>query len=63
MDIINRMDNLEDKQFVVFFTYMLAAGSTLFQMAQVLEGEGANVTGMFNYRGPKLDKKFEKFAS
>jgi hypothetical protein len=32
-------------------------------MAQVLEGEGANVTGMFNYRGPKLDKKFEKFAS
>ena len=57
------MNNLGDKQFVVFYSYMLAAGSTLSQMAQVLEGKGANVTGMFKYRDPKPDKKFEKFAS
>jgi len=42
---------------------MLAAGSTLSQVAQVLEEKGGNVTGKFKYRGPEPDKKFEKVTS
>jgi hypothetical protein len=42
---------------------MLAAGSTLSQMAKALEEKGANVAGKFKYRGPEPDEKFAKFAS
>ena len=63
MGFINRLDDLEGQQVVVFCTYMLAAGSTLSQMAQELEEKGANVVGRFKYRGAEPDKKFQKFAA
>ena len=63
MDFIEQMGNLADKKVVVFCTYKLAAGSTLSQMAKVLEGKGAEVVGQFKYRGPETNSSFTSFAS
>jgi menaquinone-dependent protoporphyrinogen IX oxidase len=63
MRFINRLENLEGKPTVVFCTYKVAAGSTLRQMAQALEGKGAKITGQFKYRGSEPDGRFVSFAS
>jgi flavodoxin len=62
MAFIDKLGDLSGKQVVVFCTYKILAGSTLKQMAQALEKEGAQIAGQFKYRGPEPDKKFENFA-
>jgi hypothetical protein len=57
------MENLAGKRVVVFCTYLLAAGSTLSQMAKALEGKGAAVVGQFKYRGPEPNKEFTSFVA
>jgi flavodoxin len=63
MYFVNKMENLEGKRVLVFCTYLLAAGSTLAQMAEVLEDKGAEVVGRFKYRGPEPNKEFTAFAA
>lgn len=63
MQFIDELGDMGGKQVVVFCTYLLAAGSTLKQMAQALEANGAQVVGKFKYRGPEPDRKFETFAA
>ena len=63
MQFIDRLGNLAGKKVVVFCTYKLAAGSTLRQMADALEGKGAEVIGQFKYRGPEPSSEFASFAS
>jgi flavodoxin len=60
---VDRLADLTGKKVVVFCTYKLAAGSTLAQMAKVVEGKGADVVGQFKYRGPEPNKEFASFAS
>jgi flavodoxin len=62
MRFINQLENLEGKDTVVFCTYKLAIGSSLRQMANALEGKGAQVVGQFKYRGPDPDSKFASFT-
>ncbi len=62
MRFIEQLGNLEGKQTVVFCTYKTAAGSTLRQMVQALEGKGAKVVGQFKYRGSEPKDKFASFA-
>ena len=62
MQYVDRLGNIGGKKVVVFCTYMLAAGSTLSQMANALEGKGANVVGQFKYRGSKPNNEFVSFA-
>ena len=62
MWFIDQLDNLEDKNAVVFCTYKLATGPTLRQMAKALEGKGAKVVGQFKYRGPEPNSEFASFA-
>lgn len=59
---LDQLGDLTGKQAVVFCTYKLAAGSTLKQIAQPLEGKGARVVGQFKFRGPDPDGKFSTFA-
>ena len=63
MRFIDQLGNLEGKQTVVFCTYKLAVGSTMRQMAQALEGRGAQVVGQFKYRGPQPKNEFASFAA
>lgn len=63
MYFVNKIENLEGKRVVVFCTYLLAAGSTLSQMAKPLEAKGAQVIGRFKYRGPEPNKAFTEFAA
>ena len=63
MRFIKQLGNLPGKNAVVFCTYKLAIGSTLRQMENALEGQGANVVGQFKYRGPDPDSKFTSFAA
>ena len=63
LQFIERLGNLEGKNVVVFCTYLLAAGSTLPQMAKVLEGKGAQVVGQYKYRGPEPNNEFAAFAA
>lgn len=63
MYFVNKLEDLDGKRVVVFCTYMLAAGSTLAQMAEVLEAKGANVVGRFKYRGSEPNKDFAEFAA
>ena len=51
MRFIERLGDLAGKNVVVFCTYKLAIGSTLRQMAEALEEEGATVVEQFKYRG------------
>ena len=60
---IKQLENLSGKDVVVFCTYKLAIGSSLRQMANGLEGQGAKVVGQFKYRGPDPDSKFASFAT
>ena len=60
---IKQLENLSGKDVVVFCTYKLAIGSSLRQMANALEGQGAKVVGQFKYRGPDPDSKFASFAT
>jgi flavodoxin len=62
MQFIDRLGNLAGKNVVVFCTYLLAAGSTLPQMAKALDGKGAKVVGQFKYRGPKPSNEFVSFT-
>ena len=62
MRFIEQLGNLQGKQTVLFCTYKLAVGSTLRQMAQALEGKGAQVVGQFKYRGPEPKNEFASFA-
>jgi flavodoxin len=59
---INQLGTLDGKQAVVFCTYKLAIGSTLRQMANPLQSQGAEVVGQFKYRGPEPDGAFTSFA-
>lgn len=59
---IDQLGNLAGKKVVVFCTYMLAAGSTLRQMAKPLEGKGAEIVEQFKFRGPEPDHAFAAFA-
>jgi flavodoxin len=63
MYFVNKLENLEGKRVVVFCTYLLAAGSTLAQMAKPLEAKGAEVVGRFKYRGPEPNMAFATFAA
>ncbi|MGD9093157.1 MAG: flavodoxin family protein [Anaerolineales bacterium] len=63
MHFIERLGNLAGNKIVTFCTYKLAAGSTLPQMAKMLEGKGAEVVGQFKYRGPEPNSSFASFAS
>jgi flavodoxin len=63
MRFIDRLGDLSGKNAIVFCTYKLATGSTLRQMAQALEEEGATVVEQFKYRGPEPNSKFVSFAS
>ena len=63
LQFINQLGNLSGKKAVVFCTYLLAAGSTLRQMAFAIEAKGANVVGQFKYRGTTPDAAFANFAS
>jgi flavodoxin len=63
LQFIERLGNLEGKKVVVFCTYLLAAGSTLPQMAKALEGKGAQVVGQYKYRGPEPNNEFAAFAA
>jgi hypothetical protein len=60
---IDRLDNMTGKKVIVFCTYALAAGSTLRQMAQALEGKGAEVIGQFKYRGSEPSSAFDSLVS
>jgi len=62
MAFIDRMGDLAGKQVMIFCTYLLAAGSTLPQMANALEVKGANVVGQFKYRGSTPNNEFVRFA-
>jgi flavodoxin len=62
MQFIEQLGDLSGKNAVVFCTYKLAIGSTLRQMAQVLEKKGARVVEQFKYRGPEPTSKFAAFA-
>jgi hypothetical protein len=63
MQFIERLGDLAGKNVVVFCTYKLAIGSTLRQMAEALEEEGAIVVEQFKYRGTEPNSKFASFAS
>ena len=63
MKFIERLGDLAGKNVVVFCTYKLAIGSTLRQMAEVLEEEGATVVEQFKYRGSEPNSKFASFAN
>lgn len=63
LQFIERLGNIEGKRVVIFCTYLLAAGSTLPQMAQALEGKGAKVVGQFKYRSPEPSDEFASFAA
>lgn len=62
MQFIERLGDLTGKKAVVFCTYKLAVGSTLRQMAQALEGQGATVVEQLKYRGPEPGARFAAFA-
>ncbi len=62
MKFMERLDNVAGKDVVVFCTYKLAIGSTLRQMAAGMERQGARVVGLFKFRGPDPDGRFESFA-
>lgn len=63
MRFIERLGDLAGKNVVVFCTYKLAIGSTLRQMAEALEEEGAIVVEQFKYRGSEPNSKFASFAN
>jgi len=63
LEFISRLENIADKQIVVFCTYLLAAGSTLSQMKKALEAKGATVIGEFKYRGPVPSETFRSFVT
>ena len=63
INFVKNMGDLSGKKAVVFCTYKLAIGSTLSQMAKVLEDSGATVVGRFKYRGPEPNKEFTSFAA
>ena len=63
MQFIERLGDLAGKNVVVFCTYKLAIGSTLRQMAEALEEEGAIVEEQFKYRGSEPNSKFASFAN
>ena len=63
MRFIERLGDLAGKDVVVFCTYKLAIGSTLRQMAEALEEEGAKVVEQFKYRGSEPNSKFASFAN
>ena len=63
MRFIERLGDLAGKNVVVFCTYKLAIGSTLRQMAEALEEEGATVVEQFKYRGSEPNSKFASFAN
>ena len=62
MQFIEQLGDLSGKNAIVFCTYKLATGSSLYQMAKALEEKGAKVVGKFKYRGPEPNNKFASFA-
>ena len=60
---IEKLGNLSGKRAVVFCTYKLAVGSSLRKMAEALEKNGAQVDGMFKFRGPEPNSNFALFAA
>lgn len=63
MRFMDRLDRSAGKDVVVFCTYKVAIGSTLRQMAGGMERQGARVVGLFKFRGPEPNERFESFAS
>ena len=63
LQFIDKLGSLSGKKAVVFCTYLLAAGSTLRQMATALEEKGADVVGQFKYRGAEPDNAFATYAA
>ncbi|NOH13886.1 MAG: hypothetical protein HND51_19765 [Chloroflexi bacterium] len=62
MWFIDQLGDMAGTKVALFCTYMLAAGSTLDQMVQPLEGKGAEIIGRFKYRGSEPDRAFASFA-
>ena len=62
MWFIDQLGDLAGKKVVVFCTYMLAAGSTLEQMAKPLKAKAAEVVAQFKFRGPEPNRDFISFA-
>lgn len=62
MAFIDKLEGLAGKQVVAFCTYLLAAGSTLPQMAKSLEGKGGTVVGQFKYRSSEPNSQFLSFV-
>ena len=63
MRFIERLGDVSGKETAVFCTYKIAIGSTLRQMAQALEGNGAEVVGQFKFRGAEPDGRFRSFVA
>lgn len=63
MNYLSELKGVTGKDAIVFCTYKLAAGHTLRKMAEGLEGQGVRVVGMFKFRGPDPNEKFEAFAA
>lgn len=63
MRFIERLEDLSGKDVLLFCTYKLAVGSTLRQMAQAVNANGANVVGEFKYRGSEPNDQFMAFVS
>jgi len=62
MHFIEQLNDLTGKKAVVFCTYKLAPGSTLYQMEKALERKGANIVGRFKYRSSEPGSAFEAFV-
>ena len=63
VDFLDQLGDLSGKQALVFCTYKLAIGSTLRQMANPLQSQGAEVVGQFKYRGPEPNDQFAAFVT
>lgn len=61
VDFIRGM-SISGKPVAVFTTYKLAIGSTLRQMADVVETAGGKVTGMYKVKGPRVPEGFEAWV-
>lgn len=62
MQFIDQLGDLSGKKAVVFCTYKLATGPVLPRMSKALKYKGANVVGIFKYRGYEPTSDFTSFV-